>query len=273
MRSRYWSCSKFADFIRGTNKPHSGTCEEWDGWRKVAGANKIRFWLAEDGLDYLQDFVCWPVDKIYNLKYYINNRWVTKSHALTAHPSDVKPGTWCDVGNRMLFCLFNELVNFVEIEKAWMHVAFDDEARKKYSTPFWATGWFRWRTWRSPEAGIAHLNWETELTNVDWVPEDHPEYGKPTHQAIAAREILELYNWWKTVRPARPDPYDESGWSKLCRQREEKGESLLSFSKDEEASAATTKALDKCRELEEAYEAEDEEMLIRLIRVRNSLWT
>jgi hypothetical protein len=30
---------------------------------------------------------------------------------------------------------------------------------------------------------------------------------------------------------------------------------------------------DKMRELEEKYEAEDEEMMIRLIKVRQALWT
>jgi len=40
----------------------------------------------------------------------------------------------------------------------------------------------------------------------------------------------------------------------------------------EEANMAKT-ALDKTHEIEQAYEAEDEAMLIRLIKIRNSLWT
>jgi aspartate/tyrosine/aromatic aminotransferase len=32
-------------------------------------------------------------------------------------------------------------------------------------------------------------------------------------------------------------------------------------------------ALDKSRELEAKYEQEDEEMMIRLIKIRQSLWT
>ena len=40
----------------------------------------------------------------------------------------------------------------------------------------------------------------------------------------------------------------------------------------EEAEMCKT-ALDKTREIEEAYNKEDEEMMIRLIKIRQSLWT
>jgi hypothetical protein len=44
-------------------------------------------------------------------------------------------------------------------------------------------------------------------------------------------------------------------------------------SKNPELRAFGDAALKKTREIEEAYENEDEEMLIRLIKIRNSLWT
>jgi hypothetical protein len=40
MKYEYWSCSKFADWLRGTSKIHSGTAEEWNVWRKAAKAKK-----------------------------------------------------------------------------------------------------------------------------------------------------------------------------------------------------------------------------------------
>ena len=40
-----------------------------------------------------------------------------------------------------------------------------------------------------------------------------------------------------------------------------------------EDSEETKKILDKNREIEAAYEAEDTEMLIRLIKLRGNLWT
>ena len=152
MRNHYWTCSKFADWVRGTPKGSAKTSEGWDEWTDEAKRyNPIRYWLAEEGLDYAQRIVYFIPDKIYAIKYYINNRWVTRSHSLTAHPRDIKPGDWCDVGHRFLPCLFNELQDFVEVELAWWHIAWSDkEDRAKYNAPFYATGWFRWRTWRCP---------------------------------------------------------------------------------------------------------------------------
>jgi hypothetical protein len=55
--SNYWSCTPFADWVRGTRKLKSGTSEEWYDWNsKAKGYNPVRYWLAEEGLDKLQDF-------------------------------------------------------------------------------------------------------------------------------------------------------------------------------------------------------------------------
>ena len=279
--SKYWSCSPFADWLRGTKKLSAGTAEQWDDWTTAAQMkHNFRYWLAEEGLSHLQDFVTWPIRKIYDVKYYVNNRWVTRTHSLTAHARDIKPGQWCDVGNRFLPCLFNELVDFVEIELAWWHIAWADKDEKaKYNAPFWATGWFRWRTWRCPQAGLDNLDWQRSLRHdVDsgWAEGD-PNIGKPTPQAVKAQEVLDLYRWWKDVYPNRPDAHDVSGWSEYCeRKRQEHGDTGLSFmkeSKNPELRALGDAALTKTHEIEQAYEAEDEEMMIRLIKVRHGLWT
>ena len=216
--TNYWSCSPFADWIRGTKKLSAGTSEEWDDWTTQAQMkHNFRYWLAEEGLSHLQDFVTWPIRKIYDIKYYINNRWVTRTNSLTAHARDIKPGQWQDVGNRFLPCLFNELVDFVEIETAWSHVAWGNkEAVAKYNPPFYATGWWRWRTWRCAQAGIDHLNWAASLRMDDeWTDKDSPDYGKPTSQAESAMEILALYRWWTEVYPVRPEPNEVSGWVRV----------------------------------------------------------
>jgi hypothetical protein len=277
MRSHYWTCSKFADWIRGTAKLGAGTSEEWDEWTTQAKMkHNFRYWLAEEGLDILQTIVYYPTDKLYDLKYYINNRYVTRSHALTAHARDIKPGNWSDVGNRFLPCLFNELVNFVEIETAWSHVAWGSaEDRAKYETPFWASGWFRWRTWRSPAAGLDHLDWAMTLTNEEWLEEGKKHEAVPTSQALAAKEIKELYLWWTVTYRNRPDPYDASGWTAACEAQRSENGGKLSFGTPK--NPALKKAQDKAHKLlqkiEDAYEKEDEAMLIRLIKIRQSLWT
>lgn len=276
--THYWSCSAFADWLRGTAKPGAETSEGWDIWRKTAQkAYPIRYWLAEEGLDLIQDFVTWPVRKLYDIKYYINNRWVSRTHSLTAHPQDIKPGQWCDVGNRFLPCLFNELVDFVEVEQAWHQIAWDTEAQKKYKPPFYAWGWFRWRTWRCPEAGLDYLDWASTLTNKEFIRPGEKEV--PTHQALAAREIKELYIWWTTTYRNRPDPYEASGWTAYCnRKREEKNAdgNVLDFFGEpstKELRKWRDRSLKMLRKIEEDYEKEDTEMMIRLIKVRQSLWT
>jgi len=275
MRNHYWTIGPFADWLRGTPSPKAETSRGWREWREQAeAAHPVRYWLAEEGLDYLQRFFYYIPDKIYGLKYYINNRWVTCTHALTAHPSDIARGEWRDVGNRFLPCLFNELRDFVEVELAWWHIAWEgSEVRKKYRPPFWATGWWRWRTWRCPEAGLDNLEWQMNLKR-DYLDDAHPERNLPSPQAETAREILELYRWWTEVYPNRPDPHDAGGWSDYCAKFRDEGRDFLDFEdRPDEERAASSSALDATQAIEDKYKKEDEEMMIRLIRIRESLWT
>lgn len=278
MRNHYWTCSKFADWLRGTTKLKAGTSEEWHEWEDRAKKSyPIRWWLAEEGLDYLQKIVYWPTDKLYAIKYYINNRYITRTNSLTAHPSDIKPGEWRDVGNRFLPCLFNELVDFVEVELAWWHLAWSPEERPKYNMPWWAVGWWRVRLWRCPQAGLDNLKWQSELVYHadEGFPEGDPHIGQPTPQAKNAQEILALYTWWTEVYRNRPDPYEASGWSAYCEASRLANGGRLSFSpaKDPALRKQSDKAHKLLQKIEKQYEQEDEAMMIRLIKVRNSLWT
>lgn len=278
LRSKYWSNSKFADWLRGTPKLDAGTSKEWNDWKKSAELNHpVRYWIAEEALDAIQNFINYIPDKLYDFKYYINNRYISRTNSLTAHPRDIRPGAWCDVGNRFLPCLFNELVNFVEVELAWWHIAWSDKDEKaKYNAPFWATGWFRWRTWRCAQAGLDNLEWQRNLV---WKEEelgaDSPEVGTRTYQAIKADEILALYKWWTEVYPNRPDPHDVSGWSAICDRARQTDEGVLSVLEDgtKESREEINRALDISQKIEQQYRDEDEAMMIRLIKIRDNLWT
>lgn len=278
-RSQYWSCTKFADWLRGTAKPYAETGSGWRKWNKEAKTRyPIRYWIAEEGLDKIQNFIWWPVDRLYDIKYYVNNRWFSRTHALTAHPRDIKPGRWYDVGNRFLPCLFNELVNYVEVELAWWHLAWENkEERAKYNAPWWRFGWWNLRIWRCPQAGLDNLDWQSKLV---WEKDDcHPDsenIGKPTPQAERAKEILALYKWWTEVYPNRPDPHDASGWSAFCDRQRDKYDGDLLFSlddKDEEDRKTSSEILERLRKIEQEQNDEDEAMMIRLIKIRSSLWT
>ena len=283
-RVHYWSCSKFANWVRGTPKPVAETGEGWNNWHKTAKqAHKFRYWVAEEALDNIQSFIWWPVDALYSVKYYINNRWVSKSHALTAHPRDIPRGQWRDIGSRFLPCLFNELVDFVEIEEAWHYIAWSKEARAKFNAPSYAWGWFRWRVWRCPEAGLEYLRWAADLKNDDeWIDVNDPCYGKPTQQALNAQEIMALYDWWKNVYPKRGDPSDLSGWSELCERRRAKKKAedpdadgfmhLLGTSdKTPEDQEETRRVIDLSYKIEQEQHDEDTEMMVRMIKIRRSL--
>lgn len=274
MRTNYWSCTNFANKLRGVQKPSALSLEEWDEWKKNAKKNHpIRFWLAEEGLNKLQNFVMWPRDKFYNIKYYVVNRWIDQSNALVAHPANIKPGGYMDLSGRIFVCLFDELVDFVEIEKAYCNVRWDSAS---YSNKkWWQAGPWRTRTWRSPEEGVAHLNWEISLRD-DVYDEDGSVIGqKPSQQSLDAQEILDLYNWYTVTRKSREDPMDVSGWSEYCDYNRDRG--IEFFSPDRYDEVYTHERVSKIHKtmnkIEQEYEDEDTEMLIRLIKIRKTLWT
>jgi hypothetical protein len=273
----YWTCSKFADWLRGTMKPGAATSKGWNEWKKEAQTkHPVRFWIAEEGLDKLQDIWCWIPDRINDVRYYINNRWVHQTHGMVSH--SLKKGQWHEFETRLLHSVFDQLVDFIEIEQAWHHAMWSEDTCKKYQTPWWQKHWlFRWgKQWRCPDAGVEYLIWASGLTLGDsWgVDKTSEDYGKPTGQAQTAKELLELYRWWKYERPKRPDPMDASGWSDYCEQRRAKGHDFLDFQdKTPEEAEVSRIALDKSQEIENAYNKEDEEMLIRVIKIRQGLWT
>jgi hypothetical protein len=271
MRFNYWTCSKFADWIRGTMKPMATDGDGWKTWKHEAKRkHPIRYWIAEEGLDLLQMIVYWPADIMYSAKYYVVNRWIDQSHALVAHYKHIPRGQWLDLGGRMLYCLFDELVDFVEIEIAYKNYRWNEEKQK--GMRWWQVGRWRTRTWRSREAGLDYLKWEMTLTDEEWLDNDKKHEAKPTSQALAAKEIMDLYTWWTEVYPNRPDPYDVSGWSAYCDSKRERG---IWFMETDplENKEETYKILSDNSAIEAAYEKEEEEMLIRLIKIRNNLWT
>ena len=93
---------------------------------------------------------------------------------------------------------------------------------------------------------------------------------------MAAKEIKELYIWWTVTYPNRPDPYDASGWTEYCEASRLANGGKLSFGGHKD-NAELKKMSDKSHKLlqkiEKDYAKEDEQMLIRLIKIRDSLWT
>lgn len=266
-RTHYWSCSTFAAWLRRIGGlpqlPAAASSAEWKAYRKECqAANPRLYWLIEDGLDRLQNLICWPVDKLNEIGYYLRNRFADRLHYL---PTRLPAGQYQDLSTRVLHALMESLVDFVEVEKAWMTHVCHDDARRKYE--YKPRRW--WRPFRCPQAGIDYLEWEATLDQI----EEDPERGvyRSEQQAVMAREILALYRWWKFERPKRSDAYDISGYSTLCEQsgREDDDLGFLQCPLPPEMKAA----LQKAGEIEASYDQEDQEMLARLIKIRQGLWT
>lgn len=243
-RLNYWSCSKFADLIRGSKKPYALGLDEWDDWEKdIKSKSKIRYYLAEKLLNRLQNFIYFPFDLYHTVEIYLYNRFVSKTHYLKTR---LKPGSYHELDERILFGLFNELQNFVEIELA-NQISSEERKQHKYK------GWEQ----RSASAGLSHLRWAMSL-KYDNDFGDPKNFGKPTPQAKSAKKIYELYNWW-LARPSRPCPMDLSGWSENH--------------KEKPGSKKRRRSFDELQRIEDKYNSEDEKMLICLIKLRRDLWS
>ena len=292
-RSNYWSNTKFADRIRRTfnvsKKPFAATMEGWDDW-KDENKSKFGYWLAEEFLDDLQNVILYPSDLWHEIRVYIRNRFFDKTHLLT---TNLKPGEFHEFSTVMEHGLMEGLVDFIEIEKAHMHIISGALKRERAlrMREWFLTGkkqeilldkikripsWRRFTSTRCPEAGIKYLEWEMTLdspeANKDW-PDWQPPAEDVMTQARAAKEQFEIYNWWKEYI-TRPDEMDISGWTTYCDELEKKTGSIFRHHKETPEERARVKAmLDEMHNIEESRRNEETEMMIRLVKIRKHLWT
>lgn len=264
-RPNYWSCTAFTAWLRikfnVTKKPNAATSQGWCEWTKSNEKN-IGYWITEEGLDYLQDFILFIPDVYRHIRIYITNRFIDKPHYIN---TKLEKGHWYEIETRILNGLFEMLVDFVEVEKAHMQQISDYykeneeknprlrlfHRRVKFNTP-------------SREDGLKYLDWEIQLGEESSI------------QADTAKIIKELYLWWKDKRTSRIDPMDESGWSAHRDKEEKSGNGIFGCHSDEKTEAEqeeTRIIMDKLHELEKAQEQEDTDMMIKLIEIRKQCWT
>ena len=248
---------KIFEYIRKRyelNKPYATDSKGWKAWDAQAKASKpVVYFLCETVPDFINDVAHYIPTPIADIRYYCRNRFYRKTHVL---PTGFKPGEYHDFDERILYGIMNGLVDYVEVELAYKSRWCNTEESKTA----------KWKNGRCPELGLAHLAWEMTL--------DDPaldQNERSDHQAFTAREVKAIYDWWK-ARPNRPDPYDASGWSAICEEGRAAGLDFLEDGTDdyETRKRESHKLLHK---MEQDYEAEDEEMLIRVIKRRRSFWT
>lgn len=235
-RAGYWSSSKLSHWLRtkaGLDNPGALSCEGWAEHEKQSKATA--------------PFINWVTDEFFDKMqrwvmfpsdclYSVKvfyRNWKDKSHVLEG---GFEVGQWIDRCTRFNTCLFYELEKFIEREKS-------------YET----------------------LNWEIGLVYDEgwgYSPEDEC-YGKPTSQALAAMEQKRIIDWWKKNKDR--DFFKESGLSD-CYSFEHGDSFWESYSKMKD-NPEQNACREKERELESKFKEEEEEMLIRLIKIRDTLWS
>ena len=118
---------------------------------------------------------------------------------------------------------------------------------------------------KGADAGVAYLKWEMGLGKEGGL-----------NQAENAKEIYELYNWWMHERPNRNDPYEHPDWDKYYELKTEiygdRGFGIATHLDTPELKKLQDKIFGRAGEIEEREEKEDEEMFIRLAKVRKGMW-
>lgn len=258
-RSNYWSCSNLANWLLyqfDIKKPGAETVYGWKLWKQNAIAKHPWIYTTvEDGFDKLQDIVYFPYDVYDNIRTYIRNRFITRTHLIDTR---LIPGQWHETDERLLHGMMELLVDFVEIEKAHMYTWSSPDEEKPWYLRY---RFLIWGENRSREKGLAYLDWEMQLTD------DREHYF--TQQALMAQEQNEIYIWWKDIRPNRPDAYEVTGWNAYY----ETHPKIEFFDENESDRTELRKLSNKVYKLEEDWNKEDEEMLQKLIKIRRSLWT
>lgn len=260
-RANYWSCGSVANWILRTfcktDKPRAMTMEGWAEWKRNAQqTNRIAFWVADTGLNLVQDVIRWPLDVAESAVYQVRMRFIERRHVMRTG----LPAGFYEYDTRLLHAMFTELVDFVEVEKAWMSVLWSDEDAVKYKLPWWAKRRLtRFGRWRCKQAGIDYLNWEISLKDTE-------NGGHCVRQSDAASELLALYRWWTEVRPARVDPFADEAMV-------ESAAKTLDGSDTPEDKEHRAQLAAAGFDLERQYADEDCEMMIRVVRISRSMWT
>jgi hypothetical protein len=231
-------------------------------WRELGERQKkvspIIYWITEKGFDIVQNTLYFPYDVYRNIRAKLHNIFISKTHYIV---TNLPRGQWHESETRILHGLCELLVDFVEGEKAHMYdmgsVWDEDDSFVVIKD--------------RREAGLKYLDWEISLVyeKYELLEANYDLIGKPTGQAENAKDLKEIYLWWKDIRPNRPDPMDVSGWTEYCVTKKD----MFDPEEDEDKRKQVRAMLKECTELEQEYDDEDTEMLIRIIKARKGMWT
>jgi hypothetical protein len=237
--------------------PGSLTASGWRLFDKEFKQNApIRYWIKKDFRHEIILPIKWKYDAVCN---WIRFRTYDKYHVVN---TGLKPNYY-DFDTRMLHVNFNMFRDFIECEKARLNWC----TGKKQNVKWYQKLPFYWKfiEFRSPEDGLKYLEWEMTLDDPSLPPhEQSPE------QAALAREQFVLYKWWTQDRPSREEEsfvdYSDQGLGIM-------GVLDDDFDRNAADYLNAKKVIQKNNDLQDQWEKEDEEMLIRLVKIKGSLWT
>lgn len=254
--------------------PEAETSLGWHEWKVKAKKNKMRWFLADTFPTWVSSTFIWPVQR---KRDELRMRFVKKTWRIDIPTLDKYD--YHENDSVMLHGMFHLLTEFVEGEKAWMqHISnswkdedddFMDNVKKARKNKV------KWKDANKRELAFKHLDWEIGLGEEGGL-----------NQSSTAKEVKELYIWWKDIRPNRPDPMDVKGdkgisWTEYCAidkpRYDDEGNELDFLARhefeNEEEKEIGNSASKAMYDAEEQYDKEDEEMLIRLVKIRKGMWT
>jgi len=233
-----------------------------------------------------------PAIHLENLYYWVRYRTFDKYHVIK---TDLKPGYY-DKSTQYFHSCFSILVDFVELECAWMEYiccrsdimgnvlegeTFLQKIKKKIHKRFY-------RHKRNPEWGLSWIGryekWLNDPEEMEKAGEGEIEMYK--YHKEWADKVIYLYNWYKN-RPNRVDPYEASGMQEFSRRTRGR-QHLLKPIKDSDGKVSAYQSCDtltaeekeeqsrlykRWRVIEDRYKNEDIEQLKLLAEVHNGFWT
>ena len=183
---------------------------------------------------------------------YIHNRFVCPSDRVIIRHPGFRKGSYHDADDRMLYLMFQMVVDYIEIECAGCvgpkEGLFETNWQKcdRWVRELPLLHWFLPPP-RNARRGLHRLRWEISL-------KDHPS------QSESAKDLLTLYRFWVHERPRREDP-----WEKVSDVRMNGRSFMLTEQWRKEADIAHA--------IDAQFDEQDQAMLHLIIKNRRCLWT
>lgn len=242
----------------GYNPPGALSSKGWSLFRKEFKQRApVRYWFQNDFRKSVILPIKWKYEAIIDWILY---RTINRYHVVDTG----LPPNYYGLSKTMLHVNFNLLKDFVEAEQAWAsHRWIENE---KWYLKLRIVRRIRKYRFRDPEAGIKSLEWASTLDDPNLPPHERCD-----HQAVAARETLALYYWWVKDRPARKSVEYPIFVKETA---SDETDDIFDFDHTTpEFKARMDEYYAEQSKLDELWDKEDDDMLIRLIKIRHGLWT